>query len=503
MNQKAAEALEAQRKAGKPAEAKPVDTVAIEKKAEAERIRTESKAEIKKIDSLIKQADKASEEGKDTPMGWMDSAAMAMESGILDPINVKGFKEMARMYISQGRIKEVTPSTARMILSELNKDSMGGMAALGAIVTPDPSAFGLGLIEPTRKLSRDEERIMEGAYTEFRTKDRVERAKKSGDATFLKEELVKRKELLESRLATGIESPKLSDVAKAKEVSKATPKPTYEETLKTPFDYSLRVKSDVQTEREMTYAEEKQYIRKWFMDNRNGVIPESLDAVYKAIRPETDVQFMPAPDGGQVMITSKGAQYIAPVKAEKGMSEKEKSEVSLYNYGTRDATGTRIIPEERTKGSGIKLAGFAKGGEKNAEAFQKLHDDTVKARTIIPKLMAMYKQDKLGRTLIPNEMWGEAESLLAQLKAAIRVETVGTGPVALPEHQMILERIGDPRKFFALDTVGKSKLNSILTSMENSLVNNNAGISVTFAPRIEDAKAMEQQARIQANKGKR
>ena len=239
------------------------------------------------------------------------------------------------------------------------------------------------------------------------------------------------------------------------------------------------------------------------MEHRGGVIPESLDAVYKAIRPETDVQFMPAPDGGQVMITSKGAQYIPPVKAEKGMSDKEKSEVTLYNYGSRDASGTRLIPEERTKGSGIKLAGFAKGGEENAKGFQKLHDDTVKARTIIPKLLAMYKKDKLGRTLIPNEMWGDAESLLAQLKAAIRVETVGTGPVALPEHQMILERIGDPRKFFALDTVGKSKLNSIMTSMENSLRNNNAGISVTFTPTAGDAQGVERQARIDANKGKR
>ena len=285
---------------------------------------------------------------------------------------------------------------------------------------------------------------------------------------------------------------------------KAEAQPTYEETLRRPFDYSTKIKTDVKFQRDMTYAEEKEYVRKWFMDNRKGVIPESLDAVYRAVRPETDVRFMSAPDGGQVMITSKGAQYIPPVKQEKGMSDKEKSEVGLYNYGKKDETGTRIIPTERTAGSGIKLAGFATGGEENAKNFQKLHDDTVKAKTIIPKLLAMYKDgNKVSRTLIPNTMWGDAESLLAQLKAAIRVETVGTGPVALPEHAMILERIGDPRKFFQFDKVGESKLRSILTSMENALKNNNAGISVEIAKPAEEKQNIIRNAKIQTNSQRR
>jgi hypothetical protein len=276
-------------------------------------------------------------------------------------------------------------------------------------------------------------------------------------------------------------------------------KPTYEETLKRPFDFNTKIKTDVKFQRDMTYAEEKEYVRKWFVENRKGVIPESLDAVYRAVRPETDVRFMSAPDGGQVMITSKGAQYIPPVKAEKGMSDKEKSDIGLYNYGTKDETGTRLIPTERTKGSGIKLAGFATGGEENAKGFQKLHDDTVKARTIIPKLLAMYEEGKISRTLIPNTMWGDAESLLAQLKAAIRVETVGTGPVALPEHQMILERIGDPRKFFALDKTGKAKLRSIMTSMESALKNNNAGISVSIEPTTAEKADIIRNAKLRAN----
>lgn len=272
------------------------------------------------------------------------------------------------------------------------------------------------------------------------------------------------------------------------------------DTYDQPFDYKTKIQEGVIAgTREETYAEEKERVRQWFVENNKGIIPSSLDAVYKSIRPETDVKFMPAPDGGQVMITSKGAQYIPPVER-KPMTDEQRSDVSLFNYGTPDASGTRIIPEERAKGSGIKLAGFVKGGKESAKEFKKLHDDTVQTRIIIPKLLAMYEKDKLGRTMIPSEMWGEAESLLAKLKAAIRVETVGTGPVALPEHQMILERIGDPRKFFQFDTVGKSKLNSIMNSMQDSLKNNSAGIQVTFAPTAGDVKGIEQQARIEANR---
>lgn len=280
-----------------------------------------------------------------------------------------------------------------------------------------------------------------------------------------------------------------------------TPQPTYEETLKRPFDYSTKIKTDVKFQRDMTYAEEKEYVRKWFMDNRKGIIPESLDAVYRAVRPETDVRFMDAPDGGQVMITSKGAQYIAPVKAEKGMTDEQISDQTLFRYGTSD--GNRIIPEERTKGSGIRLAGFVKGGKKNAEAFQQLHKDTVKIRTIVPQLLAMYKKDKLGRTLIPNDDWGTAKSLLAQLKAAIRVETVGTGPVAIAEHASIEKRVADPTAFLSLDITGKSTLEGLLKSNEMAIINNDAGVQVTLTPTAGDVNATERQARINANKGKR
>lgn len=261
------------------------------------------------------------------------------------------------------------------------------------------------------------------------------------------------------------------------------------------FDFNANIQEGVKEgTRPETFAEEKERVRQWFVTNNKGIIPSSLDEIYRGIRPETDVRFMPSPDGGQVMITSKGAQYIPPVKTT-AMSDKEKSEVTLYNWGMKTPTG-EYIPTERTKGSGIKLAGFALGGEENAKAFQQLHNDTVKIRTIVPQLLAMYKTDKLGRTLIPNADWGVAKSLLAQLKAAIRVETVGTGPVAIAEHASIEKRVADPTAFFALDITGKATLEGLLKSNEMALKNNNAGIQVTFDLPQEAKASSIQQARI-------
>lgn len=268
------------------------------------------------------------------------------------------------------------------------------------------------------------------------------------------------------------------------------------------FDFNAQIQEGVKEGfRQETFAEEKERVRQWFVTNNKGIIPSSLDEVYSSIRPETSVRFMDAPDGGKVMITPKGAQYIPPVKTT-AVTAEQISKNTLYSYGTRTPDG-QIIPEERAKGSGIKLAGIASGGEEGAKDFKKLHDDTVKARIIIPKLLAMYKQGKISRTLIPQAMWGDAESLLAQLKAAIRVETVGTGPVALPEHAMILERIGDPRKFFQFDTIGESKLNSIMKSMEDSLVHNSAGISVSISPSKTDFASSVQQAKLEATRAKK
>lgn len=274
-----------------------------------------------------------------------------------------------------------------------------------------------------------------------------------------------------------------------------TPVNKYEKT----FDYRAQIQEGVKEgTRQETFAEEKERVRQWFVTNNKGIIPSSLEEVYSSIRPETSVRFMNAPDGlgGKIMITPKGAQYIPPDKTT-AVTAEQISKNTLYSYGTRTPDG-QIIPEERAKGSGIKLAGIASGGEEGAKEFKKLHDDTVKARIIIPKLLAMYKQGKISRTLIPQSMWGDAESLLAQLKAAIRVETVGTGPVALPEHAMILERIGDPRKFFQFDTIGESKLNSIMKSMEDSLVHNSAGISVSISPSKTDFANSVQQAKLEA-----
>jgi hypothetical protein len=269
-----------------------------------------------------------------------------------------------------------------------------------------------------------------------------------------------------------------------------------------PFNYDTKIQEGIETTaRDMTYAEEKEFVRQWFVENRKGVIPSTLDAVYKSIRPETDVQFMPAPDGGQVMITSKGAQYIPPVKGEV-VSDKARSERGLYNYGRQDPATGRFQFEERIKGSGILLAGFVSGGEKKAQDFDTVVNDVAMVRRYVPELKELFKKTGHSIAVLNQADYGKATSLIAKIKAAIRVETVGTGPVALPEHQMIQERIGDPREFFALDKISIDKLDTLLRTAQETLQSNSAGISVQYKPTAGDVSGLERQARIQANKSR-
>jgi hypothetical protein len=285
------------------------------------------------------------------------------------------------------------------------------------------------------------------------------------------------------------------EVAKAEAVKKA-------QTFDQPFNYDTKIQEGIETTaRDMTYAEEKEFVRQWFIENRKGVIPSTLDAVYKSIRPETDVQFMPAPDGGQVMITSKGAQYIPPVKGEV-VSDKARSERGLYNYGRQDPATGRFQFEERIKGSGILLAGFVSGGEKKAQDFDTVVNDVAMVRRYVPELKELFKKTGHSIAVLNQADYGKATSLIAKIKAAIRVETVGTGPVALPEHQMIQERIGDPREFFALDKISIDKLDTLLRTAQETLQSNSAGISVQYKPTAGDVSGLERQARIQANKSR-
>ena len=424
----------------------------LTKVQEQERTKVKAKAEIAKINALIKQADKSVEDETDTPMGWMDKAAMAMESGVLDSINQKGFKEMARLYIGQGRIKEVTPDTARMILDEINSDSMGGIAALGAIITPDPSAFGLGLVDSIRQLSKSEERLLEGAFAEWRTQDRIKRAEKSGDATFLKEELIKRKQLLEGRVLTGLETPKSSDISKANAASakKAEPeKPTLIGTANNLVIGTRRreVKASV---------EQQESAMAGYFQKKYGYVPAGFSEMYRANTPEANFKTMETPYGA-FMWDGKGWSQI---KAGTPMSAKEIGENAAYQFSNPDGS-----PKEFAN-SGVYLSGNFQGTTTELAKFRTEYRSLAHAEKSIARLIEI--NEMTGESLSPT-LKGEAKALLPAIKAALRTEIIGVGTVSNYEQELINDVVAGAADFFSLESSDRAKLAVIMDRVRNSI----------------------------------
>ena len=424
----------------------------ITKTQEQEQVRVKAKAEIAKIDGLIRQANKATEDETDTPMGWMDKAAMAMESGVLDSINRKGFKEMARLYISQGRIKEVTPETAKMILDELNSDSMGGLAALGAIITPDPSAFGLGLVERTRDLSRAEERLLEGAFSEWRTQDRIKRAEKSGDATFLKEELIKRKQLLEGRVATGIEAPKPSDISKANSAKAKANAPEQETLLGVDRNVVVGTK-----QREVAMSVDRQEkAMAGFFQKKYGYVPAGFSEAFKANTPEANFKTMETPYGAFMYDGKTWTQ----IKTGTPLTAKEAGENAAYRFSNPDGS-----PKEFAN-SGVFLSGNFEGTTTELAKFRTEYRSLAHAERSIERLIEI--NDMFGESMSPT-LRGEAKALVPAIKAALRTEIIGVGTVSNYEQELINDVVTNGVDIWSLEASDRAKLLVIFNRVKDSI----------------------------------
>ena len=241
---------------------------------------------------------------------------------------------------------------------------------------------------------------------------------------------------------------------------------------------------------EITWQEKKEEYKDWFIKTK-GQVPMSFDKIFEDRYPESKLKVVKTAIGD--MWSDGERWHLAPAREVKQMSEKEKSELSLYNYGgVNQATG-KVEYEERIPDSGILTLGSIKGGEKKAEAFDNLATDVDKIRTYVPQLLAMF--DKFGHS-IPKAEHGAAEVMMTELKAALRIKTVGPGTVALAEHAMIAKQVGDPTAFFSWDMIAKQKLETLLATAESSLVKNSAGIKVILRPAGKSAEKQSEQAKL-------
>ena len=259
----------------------------------------------------------------------------------------------------------------------------------------------------------------------------------------------------------------------------ATPEAPKADPYAQGFDYKMTIPGVFKNERPLTYEEEKEGIRQWFEENHNGVVPSTVDAIYKTIRPEAAMIIKTLPTGEKLMYNEgKGWTQLTQMAAGKQLTDEELSDKSLYNYG--QVVGNRRVPAEARPNSGIMVSGFFGGGKKRAEAFAQNLDDTATLVESVPQVIKMF--DKFGHSfqLMNQEEQGIAKSLLVKIRAAIRVETIGTGPIAIAEHKMLMDRLGDPNAWLTLDKHEIAKLQSILDTSKTQLQRTSGGVNVTF-----------------------
>jgi hypothetical protein len=445
---------------------------------EAESVKRKAQDELSKIDELIKKANDVKEKGDSIPQGWMDSTSRLLEGGILDSINISALKSLARLNISQGRFKEITPDIARQLRDEvLRSGGAGTMAMLGSLIIPDPSAFGLGLINPTRKLTKAEEQFIEGAFTDWRSTDRIKKAKESGDADVLEEELLKRKELLQNQLATGKSAPRPSDIAKVQQAQAPQAKAKEEQpyVLTNPRAIVL----GTTTTQVASSVESKRKDMKNFFQKKYGYVPSSFEESFKAIYPEANFKTMETPYG-VFMHDGKEWKQIQ-VQQPKVMSNKELAEEKSVTFGQPNTQGGLDYQELIPK-SGIYIRGIFAGTPTEAFKFRTEMLETANAKVAVNRLIEI--NDMVGESMPWNaKLWGEAKALLPQIKAGLRTDIIGVGTVSNYEQQLIEEVVADPTKFWSLESSDRAKLAEIMRRVNNRLADKPAlyGLDVKIA----------------------
>jgi hypothetical protein len=439
-----------------PPTPQPVDP----KVAEAESVKRRAQEELVKVEGLIKKAEDDIKNERDIPVAWYDKASFALEEGLLDAVNVKGLKELAQMYMSQGRFKELTPDNARMLIREVSNDSMGGMAILGSIVVPNFA----------RELSKEEIRNIEGAFADWRSRDRAKRIGKTGDAEFYKQELEKRRDFLKNQLLTGRSAPRPSDVVQAKQEKAKAEAPVVPELPVSEF-----VLGTVTEEKPLSVTERQQQVAD-FVTSRMGAIDPSdperkrrlpvtgFDKFYKSLIPETEIREFTTDSGVRLMLLNGKWEQIKPT-AMPTLQDVRKESVGVY--GKQDAQG-RLVPTEFAAGTGVYVGGVFRGGDASAE---KYHDEMLKlvdARRGVRELQRI--NDLVGESLMPAEQ-GRAAVEKMNLAAMLREDIVGVGTVSNYEQTLINKVVIDGVDFFSLEAKDRAILIALAERVDRRIQN--------------------------------
>jgi len=440
-----------------------------------------AKDELSTIDSLISQADVASQRGEDIPRGWWNKLNDKLRP-MLDSANLSALESYTRLQINQGKYDEITPEVARTIMKDVIKGGdTSTLAMYGSLITPDPAAFdissGFGFAgSSARELKKNEVKALENAFKEWSSKDVLNKAIESKDSDYIKQVLTERKALLEGQALTGQSAPKPSDIAKAQQTTaaqEAKQEPEY--TLTNQRNISL----GTTTAKVATSIESKRNDMKKFFTQKYGYVPASFEESFKAIYPEANFKTMETPYG-VFMHDGKGWNQIK-VDQPKVMSNKEIGEEKAVTFGKPTADGNLDF-SELVPNSGIYLRGVYAGTPTEANKFRTEMLETANARIAVNRLIEI--NDMVGESMPWNaKLWGEAKALLPQIKAGLRTDIIGVGTVSNYEQQLIEEVVADPTKFWSLESSDRAKLAEIMRRVNNRLTDKPAvfGLEVKVA----------------------
>ena len=448
-----------------------------------------AKDELSKIDELIAKANESASNEDTTKTGWTKKLADAVESGLLDPVNIFGVKEQARIAIDQGFIDKVTPDYSKRLIKDM-KGGVGALQVVGSILYPDiPSA--LGIKKSMRELTKEEERIIEGDFKEMRAKEGITKDIERNDQDALKKRLIERKEVLETQVATGRLAPSAYEIQDAQNkqaqlTQEAQPEPSY--TLTNQRNMSL----GTTTTQVASSIESKRNDMKNFFTQKYGYIPASFEESFKAIYPEANFKTMETPYG-VFMHDGKDWKQVQ-LQQPKVLSRKEMAEEKAVSFGKLQSDSSIDINEfgELVPNSGVFVRGIFGGSPSDASKFRADMLEGSNAKKAVGRLIEI--NDMVGESMPYNaKLWGEAKALLPQIKAGLRIEIIGVGTVSNYEQELINDVVADPTRFWSLESSDRAKLSVIMDKISNALIQKpaNYGLEVKVSGRTNAQREKE------------
>lgn len=221
------------------------------------------------------------------------------------------------------------------------------------------------------------------------------------------------------------------------------------------------------------------------LNNKKSTVKDQMGLVQQMAKSYDDVRSIRAASmaaaysNAQSKLQSIAAKYSAPAiraKAQEGMAileqekqkwimEFEQAQSARIDEGAdvRNLTVDQIKDKEQRERF-VPGMGFAATKE-DATKLKAEGADVYDSIDVLDKLEALF--DQTGKSINPKSRQ-EAEQLLNIMAGKMRVALTGGGPLTPEERDMLKSVVGNPTKFFTLDSIERSKLATLKSLLQRS-----------------------------------